>query len=273
MNRVCRADLALLAVGGRPLLREQGGPLAAVVAVVAGVRARLAVAQIDDPLHRRIQEVGLVRDDQHRALVGLQMPNQPCPRGGVEVVGGLVQQQVIGATHEHLRQRDAHPPATGERSAGLAAVAGCEAQPAQHLPDPLVDAIAVQVVELVEQLRLPADQRVDVVPGALERGGDLLQLLLDGAGLRKRLPHLLDQRQAAAQFGILLQEAQAAAAMPGAARVGRVQPRDDAQQRGLAGPVWPNQPHPLAVAHGQADLVQDGDALEALGHGIDVEHG
>ena len=201
------------------------------------------------------------------------MVDQPRPRGGVEVVGGLVEQQVIGTTDEHLRQRDAHPPATRERPARLAVVLGWEAEPAQHLPDPLVDAIAVQAVELVEQLRLPADQRVDVVPGALERGGDLMQLLLDGARLRERLPHLLDQRQPAAQLRVLLQEAQAAAAAPRDARVGRQQPGHDAQQRRLAGPVRPDQPDTLAVADVEADLVEDGDALEALGDGIDVEHG
>ena len=61
--------------------------------VVALVRDAAAAVDFQDPAGDVVEEVAVVGDDQDRALVLDQVLLQPANRLGVEVVGGLVQQQ------------------------------------------------------------------------------------------------------------------------------------------------------------------------------------
>jgi len=58
---------------------------------------------------------------------------------------------------------------------------------------------------------------------------------------------------------------------PHAPRVGGVHPEDHVAQRGLAGPVLPEQAVHLARADGQRDVVQRGDGAEALRDAVELE--
>ena len=91
-----------------------------------------------------------MRDQQDGALVFSQFLGQPGLRRNVQVVRGLVEQDVIGAVNEHLGQRDAHLPAAAELAAELVLIAGRKAEAVQHAPDALVDTIAVELIEAVE---------------------------------------------------------------------------------------------------------------------------
>ena len=119
--------------------------------------------------------------------------SQDCARG-VEVVRRLVEQDVVRAPHEHLRQRDAHLPAAAEVAAELVVVGRREAQPVEHAADAPVDAVAVEVVEVVEQLALLLDERIEVAVAALDARRDFVQALVDGARLREGRPQLVDER-------------------------------------------------------------------------------
>ena len=54
-----------------------------------------------------------MRDGQHRAGVGAQELLQPQHRLGVQVVGGLVEQQQVGRLQQQLAQRHATALAAG----------------------------------------------------------------------------------------------------------------------------------------------------------------
>ena len=58
---------------------------------------------------------------------------QPDDGVEVEVVGGLVEQQHVGAAEQGARQVQAHAPATGELGDGAALVGGLEAEAVQQL--------------------------------------------------------------------------------------------------------------------------------------------
>ena len=69
----------------------------------------LAAVELEDPAGHVVEEVAVVGHGDDRAGVLLQVPLQPGHRLGVEVVGGLVQQQQIGRGEQEPAQ--GHPPA------------------------------------------------------------------------------------------------------------------------------------------------------------------
>ena len=221
-------DLAVLPGRRAVELLQLCGLLLLVVGVVARVRLDHTVTQLDDPVRHAIEELRVVRDDQHDALVLRQIVGQPLFRRDVQVVRRLVQQHVVRPPHEDLRQRDPHLPATAERPAELLAVCGREPQPVQHPPDPRIDAIAVHRFVRIEQPPLLVDQRIEIALAALDLAGDLVQLEVDGARLRERRPHLVDEPAVGIVPGLLLQVAERAAAVPACALVRAHLPRRSA---------------------------------------------
>ena len=68
--------------------------------VVALERDAPTAIELEDPLGDVVEEVAIVGDRDDRARVLLQEPLQPVDRLGVEVVGGLVEQQQVGVAEE-----------------------------------------------------------------------------------------------------------------------------------------------------------------------------
>ncbi len=82
-----------------------------VIVVVAGVDTQLAVIQVSHVSADLIQEVTIVTDDDHRALVAVEHIFQPTNRVDIQVVGRLVQQQNIGVGEQGLCQQHTQFPA------------------------------------------------------------------------------------------------------------------------------------------------------------------
>ncbi len=91
-------------------------PLALVEVVVAGVRDDLAAVDLDDPVHDPVHEIPVVAGHQQRRRTGLEELLEPEDRFDVEVIRRLVHQQHVGLAEQHLRHRDAHLPAAGQRA-------------------------------------------------------------------------------------------------------------------------------------------------------------
>ena len=120
-----RADLRLL------LLREPLLLLLEPRRVVALPRDAGAAVELEDPAGDVVEEVAVVGDGDDRARVLLQEALEPRHRLGVEVVGGLVEQQQVGLLQQQPAERDAAPlaaregasrrrPGGGQRSASMA---------------------------------------------------------------------------------------------------------------------------------------------------------
>ena len=125
------------------------------------------------------------RDDGAGVL--LEVLLQPRDALGVEVVGGLVEQQQVGRLEQQLAQRDAAALTTGEdRDVG---VPGRAAQRVHGLLDAGVELPAVGVLDDLHQLALLGQQRVEVGVGLPHRRADLLEA---GQRVAERLDRLLD---------------------------------------------------------------------------------
>ena len=84
--------------------------------VVALVGDALAAVELEDPAGDVVEEVAVVGDGDDRALVLGQVLLEPRDRLGVEVVGGLVQQQQVGRAQQQPAERHAPALAAGERA-------------------------------------------------------------------------------------------------------------------------------------------------------------
>ena len=84
--------------------------------VVALVGDALAAVELEDPAGDVVEEVAVVGDRDDRALVLGQVLLEPGHRLGVEVVGGLVQQQQVGRAQQQAAERHAPALAAGERA-------------------------------------------------------------------------------------------------------------------------------------------------------------
>ncbi len=85
-----------------------------------------APVELEDPARDIVEEVAVVGDGHDGAGVFLQVMLEPCHALGVEVVGGLVEQEQVGALEQDLAQ--GHAPAFATRQLGHVRVARRQAQ-------------------------------------------------------------------------------------------------------------------------------------------------
>ena len=113
----------------RPWTCQTLGLLLQIRRVVALVGVGPAAVELEDPLGDVVQEVPVVGDRQDRARVGGQVLLEPLHALGVEVVGGLVEQQQVGLGQQQLAQRHAAPLTAGQVGHRLRPAAGNAARP------------------------------------------------------------------------------------------------------------------------------------------------
>src|SRR5690606_16698002 len=89
------------------LLLEPGG-------VVALVGDAAAAVEFEDPAGDLVEEIPVVGDDEDRALVFDEVFLEPGDGLGVEMVGGLVEQQEVGGLEQQPAEGDAALLAAGE---------------------------------------------------------------------------------------------------------------------------------------------------------------
>src|SRR5690554_4768934 len=73
---------------------------------------RFAAIELKDPIDDMIEEIAIVRDEDHAARIILKMALEPSDGFGVEVVRGLIKKEEIGALKEQAAERDAAPLST-----------------------------------------------------------------------------------------------------------------------------------------------------------------
>ena len=202
-------------------------------------------------------------DGDDGALVLLEVLLEPEHALGVEVVGGLVQQQQVGLLQQQLAQRHATALAAGEVGDGL--VAGRAAQRVHRLLELRVEVPAVLGVDLGLELAHLLHQRVEVRVGL----GHLLADGVEALDLLEQLAHaLLDVLQdglGLVQRRLLQQDADAVAGAEARLAVGGlVQPRHDLQDRRLAGAVGADHADLRARVEAHGDVIED----DLVAHGL-----
>jgi hypothetical protein len=86
-------DLCLLAFKGLQLALPPGGAQGKKFVVVARISGDARKLQVPDAVANLIQKGGVMGNNQERALPFFQVFGQPADVGGVQMVGGFVQQQ------------------------------------------------------------------------------------------------------------------------------------------------------------------------------------
>ena len=135
--------------------------------VVALVGDAASAVELEDPAGDVVEEVAVVGDRDDRALVLGQVLLEPRDRLGVEVVGGLVEQQQVGRPQQQPAQRHAAALAAGElRDVG---VAGRQAQRVHRVVELRVEVPGVGRFDL----RLDAAELLGGLVGVV--GGELVE--------------------------------------------------------------------------------------------------
>ena len=170
-------------------------------------------------------------DGDHRARILLQVSLEPGDRLGVEMVGGLVEQQQVRLLEQQATQRHAASLAARERFD--LGVGGRTAQRVHRDLELALELPSLHRVDAILQLALLLEQRVHLVVGeffgeARRDGFEVLQQIADvGEALLDVAEHVL----ARVEFGLLREEADLDAI--GGARLAEevlVDAREDAQQ-------------------------------------------
>ncbi len=204
--------------------------------VVALPGDAVAAIELEDPAGDVVEEVAIVGDRHHGALVVLQEALEPGDRFGVQMVGRLVEQQEVGLLQQQPAERDPPPLAAGER--GHVLIARRAAQRVHRDLERALQLPAVRGVDLLLQLGLLGHQRVHVGIGVGEFGRDLVEAVEQRLGRGDALHDVAEHVLLRIELRLLRQEADLGAlGRPGLAGEILVEAGHDAQERRLAGAV------------------------------------
>lgn len=195
---------------------------------------------------------------------------QPVHRLGVEVVGGLVEEEQVGRLDEELAERDAALLTTGE--VGDGPVAGRAAERVHGLLELGVEVPRVGVIEILLKLAHLFHERVGVV-GRHELG-DLVEALELAHDLGGAVLDVLKNRLRLVELRLLHEDADAVTGREERVTVGRLlKTGHDLQHRGLTGAVGAHDTDLRARKEAQGDVIEDhlvAVRLARLAHGVDV---
>src|ERR1043166_182013 len=143
------ANLALLTfIGGDELLLG-GFALQKVIVVIAAITNEFALANLDDAADELIEEFAVVRDDEDRAGITLQIALEPKQRFEIEMVGGFVEQQEVRLLREQPREVRAHDPAAAHLARGPVEILFAKAEPGENLLRLGFEPVTAQFVEAI----------------------------------------------------------------------------------------------------------------------------
>jgi hypothetical protein len=186
----------------------------------------------------------------------LQVLLEPRDRLGVEVVGGLVEQEEVGAHQQRAAERDATLLATREVVDAL--IRGRKAQRVHRDLERGVEVPAIAGVDEVLELALLVEELVHVGVGLTHRHADRLEARERVAHRLDGLVHDVDDRAVLADVGLLRDEAHGRRRPdPRLAGEVLVLARHDAEQGALAHAVRPDDADLRAGDEGQVEVLDD----------------
>jgi hypothetical protein len=223
--------------------------------VVALPRDARAAVELEDPAGHVVEEVAVVGDGHHRARVLLQGPFQPRHRLGVEVVGGLVEEQEVGPGEEEPAQGD--PAALGAREGGDVGVGGREAQGVHGDLEGAVEVPCPRRVDLVLEVALLGQELVEVGVRVAHGVADVVVPVEEGLGGGHPLLHVAEHVLGRVERRFLAEVADGeAGGEAGLAGVPVVLARHDPQQARLARPIRADHTDLGPGVHGDVDAAQ-----------------
>ena len=111
----------------------RGFALDKVLVVVAAIADELALADFHDAADELVEKFAVVRDDENRAGIILQITLKPEQRFEVEMVRRLVEQQQVRLLREQTREVRAHDPAAAHFARGPVEILFAKAEAGEDL--------------------------------------------------------------------------------------------------------------------------------------------
>ena len=245
-------DFAFLILERGEELFFVGFALFEVVVVVAAVTDELALADFHDAANEPVEKFAVVRDDDNRAGIILQIILKPEQRLEVEMIRRFVEHQQVRLLHEQPREVRAHHPAAAHFARGPLEVALAETQAGENLLGLRFEPVAAQLVEavmhiVVNFLRMQRLDRVIRFP-RLDDAAQLHEIRRDGRGE-------FNHSFVAGHRGFLRQVTERDAALTAhLAIIRRFRAEDDGKERGLPRAVRTDQPDAVLAIHLQRGL-------------------
>ena len=240
-----------LSLGG-----HAGGLGLQVGGVVALVGEELPAVHLADPLGGVVEEVAVVGDGEHGARVGLQVLFEPEHRFGVQVVGGLVEEQQVGLLQKQAAQRHATALAAGKDAHGRVRVGAL--QRVHGLGELGVEVPPVGGVDLVLQFAHLVHERVEVGVGRGHLLADLVEALHLGQHIGEGHLNVLEDGLVLFKRRLLQKNAHGVAGRQARLAVGNLlEAGHDLQQGGLAHAVGPHDADLRAGVERQRNVVQN----------------
>ena len=169
--------------------------------VVPLPRDARAAVELEDPAGDVVEEVAVVGDRDHGARVLLQGALEPGHRLGVEVVGGLVEQEEVGLGEEQPAQ--GHPAALAAGEGGDVGVPGREAQRVHGDLEGPVEVPGAGGVDLVLQVGLLGQELVEVGVRLAHRRAHLVEPVDQLLGLGDPVGHVAEHVLVGIELGLL----------------------------------------------------------------------
>ncbi len=255
------------------LLLQAGSLLFKPGRVIAFPRNPVTPVQLENPASNVIKEVAVVGDGNHRPGIALQVVFEPGDRFGIEVVGGLIQEQYVRRLQQEAAER--HPPlfATGKLPHG--GIAGWAAKSIHGHFQPRIQIPGIKSIELFLDFPLARDQPIHLVVSHRFCKG-LVDSVKFVQQIDNALNPLLDNfahRLGFIQYRFLLKKTDGVAGREDRFTVEvLVHARQDAQQGAFAGAVEAQHADLGAVEIGKVDILEDWPLIVILAdadHGID----
>ena len=229
--------------------------------IAAAVSGELPAVQMNDPVGDLVQEGSLVADHHQGARPRGEITLEPHRRLEIQVIGGLVEEQQIGPGEQRAGKRHPHPPAARIFRARAPLGRLVEAETGEDRRRPGRGGMGLDVGK--PGMDLGDTIRIGRGPGF---GGQRGQL-----GIRSQ--HGVEQ--ALGPAGRLLRDGSDAgpAEHRHLAVIRGNLSGDQAEQRGLAGPVAPDQADLPSLGHRDRGVIEKRPSADPVGKAVDLEHG
>ena len=216
----------------------------------------MTAVDLRDPLGHVVEEVAVVGDGDDGTLVGGQVLLQPQHALGVQVVGGLVQQQQVRCLQQQLAQGHAAALTTGQvLDLGVRRRA---AQGVHGLLELGVQVPGVRGVDLGLELAHLLHESVEVRVRIGHLGGDLVEAVQLALDLGHALLDVAQHRLVLVERRLLHEDAdRVARGQTSLAVGGLVQAGHDLEDGGLTGAVGTDHADLGAGQEGHGDVVED----------------
>ena len=253
-------DLRLLHVVFLQLPLEVGLALHGELIVVAGVLGQMRLPKLGHVVAHGVQEIAVVRNHHHGALVLAQRVLQPLGAAQIQVVGGLVQHQQIRLHQQDARQTQPRLFAAGEQARLLLPPLLREAETGQHALHAAGPLIAARVLKARGQAGVGVAQALHFLRVGVLFGHFRFQLAQTGFHALHVVKHarkLLRHGQVALDVGVLGQKAHRRALHQRHRALVRLQTAgDDLEHRALSAAVHAHDAHARVLRQRETDVRQ-----------------